>query len=124
MSLETWLVGKLEDVCPRVYRKRLPQSVTVPALTYQRISTVRGYELSADDELPTSRMQVDVWTRGADDADDLVASLVSTLSGYSDADVHRVEVEDDREWDDLVGATHDLDRRIVELLITYRFMEG
>lgn len=117
MSVESFLFGKLTAVHPRVYRVRLPQSATLPALTYQRISTGRDYNHGGDDLLPEHRMQVDCWARDPDTADTLATGVTTALSGYADATAQRVFITDDREWDD---PETQLFRRIVDVLIAYR----
>ncbi len=117
MSLEAFVRGRLLPVNPRVYRQRLPQNVTLPALTYQRIGSVRGYAHDGDDRLPEVRVQIDCWARDPDDVDTLAEGVTAAMSGYSDATYQRVLVDDDREWDD---PETKLFRRIVDVLVTRR----
>lgn len=117
MSQETFVVGKLEAVNPRVYRYRLPQKVTLPALTYQRISTVRTYNHDGDDGLPTVRWQVDCWARDPDVVDTLAEGVTATFTGYADATRPAVFIGNDLEFDDVDSG---LFRRIVDVLVTYR----
>lgn len=45
----------------RVYPVKLPQSATLPAITYQRISTVRENAMGADPGIARARFQVTSW---------------------------------------------------------------
>jgi hypothetical protein len=120
VSIELFLVEQLEGFAD-VYRAPLPQKSALPAITYQRISTVRGYAHDGDELLLTVRMQVDCWAATPDDADTLAEAVTGALSGYSDDYAQRIEVADDREFGE---EEVDIGRRIVDLLITYRPSEG
>lgn len=53
----------------RIYPVKLPQGVTFPALTFQRVSGVRFPPLKGRASLARPRYQFDIWTReGADSA--------------------------------------------------------
>lgn len=118
MSYEAALVALLNPATPgRVYRIRLPQNAVTPAQTYQRISTVHGYEHRGDDQLPTVRVQVDCWADDPDVADTVADAGPRSLSGHSDNFFQRIEVADDRELDEPdIG----LYRRSVDLMLAFR----
>ena len=45
----------------RMHARVLPQSPTLPAIVYQRISTRRLHDMAGPDGLPQARMQVTCW---------------------------------------------------------------
>lgn len=122
MSLESLVTAMLEPLCEsRVYRLTLPPAAQLPAISYQRISTVRGYAHDGDDQLPVVRLQLDCWAADPDEADALVDSVVATFTGYSDDTLQRVQVEEDREMDEPDSSAY---RRTVDLLVAYAEAAG
>ena len=92
MTLETELrtytlggaaVGAL--VGTRMHARLLPQSPTLPALTYQRVDTRRLHDLAGPDGLPRARMQITCWAATPAGASDLAAAVRQRLDGYKGA---------------------------------------
>lgn len=68
----------------RIYPLSLPQGATLPALTYQGISTVP--EASGDNR-PTSdttRLQIDSWGASYEAVREVAAALRAALDGYTE----------------------------------------
>jgi hypothetical protein len=117
VSYEAALVTLLNTATPdAVYRGELPENAPLPAQSYTRVDTVKGYAHDGDDRLPTVRVQVDCWANDADAADTVADAGPRALSGYSDDFFQRIEIADDRELDE---PDNGIFRRMVDLLITY-----
>lgn len=75
----------------RVYPMHLPQTCVLPAIVYQRISTVGSIDLGGDTGLSRIRLQVTHWAEGFDAARALARATVGdpesveagALTGYS-----------------------------------------
>jgi hypothetical protein len=50
----------------RIYPKTLPQDVTLPAITYQRISTIGDLDLDGDQATAAVRVQLNLWSESYD----------------------------------------------------------
>jgi len=90
MSLETGLYSALTGdgtvsglVSTRVYPEVMPQGVTYPAISYQRISTVRYNMLSGVDDFTQVRIQVDCWDSSYSGVKTLAAAVKSALDGVT-----------------------------------------
>lgn len=88
MSLETGLrevlinnAGVTALVKKRVYPEIMPQDVTYPAITYERVSTVRNQHLSGVDEFTQVRVQVDCWDDSYSGVKALADAVKSALDG-------------------------------------------
>lgn len=68
-------------VADRIYPLVLPQKPTLPAVTYQRISTPIQYAQGGP-SLATPRLQIDCWAGDYDSAKALAAAVAAVLSGY------------------------------------------
>ena len=68
----------------RVYANKLPQGVTLPALTYQRISSPRRHTHDSNGATGTAhpRFQLDCWSTTYEGAKDIADALRSALNGY------------------------------------------
>jgi hypothetical protein len=74
MGIETSIFSRLTDeagdlydlTAERVYPIRMPQNVTFPCVTYQRIATERYSAMGADTQLADSRWQFDYWATDPD----------------------------------------------------------
>lgn len=89
MTIETGLVAFLRTdpdiaaaVGARVYPLRLPQAPTYPAITYQRISTMRERPISASAWRAQARFQVDCWADSYGVARQLGDAVRARLDGY------------------------------------------
>lgn len=69
----------------RMHARRLPQTPTLPAITYQRIDTRRTHDMAGPDGLPRPRMQVTCWGATPADATTLAAAVRQRLDGYKGA---------------------------------------
>lgn len=83
----------------RVYPKILPQSPTLPAITYQRISRVSVADhLTGAGSLGRPRVQVDAWASTDAAAETLGAAVKARLNGFKgtvagEGDVKRIALE-------------------------------
>lgn len=71
-------------VSDRVYINRLPQTVTLPAITYQRISTPRvlAHDTSGATGTAYPRFQVDAWATTYASAKAITDAVRAALNGY------------------------------------------
>ena len=86
MSLETGLYTVLTGdagvsalVGTRIYPEIMPQGVTYPAISYQRVSTVRTAMLSGVDDFTQVRIVVDCWDDSYSGVKALAAAVKSAL---------------------------------------------
>jgi hypothetical protein len=85
-GLHTFLTGTAAIsalVSARVYPVWLPQSPTLPCLTYQRISGSRVRSLTGPSSLAHPRIQIDCWAATYDGAKTLAEAVRVALDGYS-----------------------------------------
>ena len=86
-------------VATRVYPVVIPQGGTIPAVTYQRISTPRIWDLDGPDGMATPRMQLNCWGTSYSSASSLSNAVRGVLDNYSGtADsvvIHQVALEDE-----------------------------
>jgi len=88
-------------VSDRVYFERMPQGGSLPALTYQRISTSRRSFLDGSDTLTDVRVQVDAWGGSPVVVKDLadkvraVLEVVNTDLGAVPVKFGRLDAEND-----------------------------
>jgi hypothetical protein len=82
-SYLTAAAGITALVSTRVYAFRIPQHMTLPCLTYQRISTARvhTHDTSGSTGLARSRFQFDAWADSYDTAKDITDALRAALNG-------------------------------------------
>lgn len=90
MSIGTLLYSKLtadsdvsDLVSARVYAVLLPQSPTMPAISYQRISNT---EQNGTSTLRETRYQVDCWDDGYEGVQALASAVKSALEEWMDTD--------------------------------------
>lgn len=66
----------------RMHARMLPQTPTLPALTYFRVDTRRLHDMDGPDGLPRPRMQVTSWATTPAGAYELAAAVRQRLDGY------------------------------------------
>ncbi len=101
----------------RVYPMLLPQGATLPALTYQRISTVQTYSHQGDSGLATVRMQVDCWGATYASAKAVAAQVKAALSGYTSSAIGRCHLVAERDLYDPETGHY---RVIIDFMIGYQ----
>lgn len=89
-------------VATRVFPLTLPQKVTFPAITYQRISRLDVGSLEGPSALARARVQVDVWAKTYDQAAAVGAAVRRRLNGYrgpvaGQEDVQGIRLETNRD---------------------------
>lgn len=77
--------GLVALIGARCYPLRLPQNPTLPAVTYQRISSVHNPTHDGDTGLRTVRWQVSCWATTYKAAEAVVAQVVDACNGWADA---------------------------------------
>ncbi len=89
MSIEAALYSKLTGdagvaalVGSRVYPMHMPQAGTLPALVYERITTVRSYAHDGQQSPTLVRMQVDSIAGTLAAAEPCAAAVLACLSGF------------------------------------------
>lgn len=109
-ALYALLVAADTDAGTRVYPLSLPQNPTLPALTYQRVSTPRDLSHDGDQGYADARVQINCWAHrspsnlGYDQAKTLADQVRVALNGqfgtFGGVDVGRIQITGDRdEWD-------------------------
>lgn len=77
------VAGVTALVVSRVYPVKLPQSATLPALTYQRISTARENAMGADPGIARTRLQVTTAATSYSGAKAVTEAVRAALQRYS-----------------------------------------
>ncbi len=119
-SLATYLntVGGLTAlVGSRIFPVYLPKGATLPALTYNKISSPRVRSHSGPSHLAHPRIQINIWANTFTELESVAAQLVAALEAYkglmgSDQTVSFVETELD-DFDEEA----EIHRRIMDVLI-------
>jgi len=118
MTIEGALLSRLKSqvalVSNRVYAVQLPQNVTLPAVTFQRISAIREHAMGGDAEPTHARFQVSSWAKTYDEVRDVADQVKAGLDRFSGTldttviqQIFRVTDQDLFEPDDLgVGVFH------------------
>lgn len=95
MTAEESLVARLNAtpgvtalVGTRIYPMLIPQGAAMPAVTYQRISTVRPGSLRGPVGQADPRIQVNSWADTYGTAKALADQVRRSLDGYATLDVH------------------------------------
>jgi hypothetical protein len=79
--------GDVADIAgDRVFPVLLPERVRFPAVTYQRITTVRDYTTTGPVALDRVRMQYDVWAMTYPECKALQRAIVAAIEGAGDGD--------------------------------------
>ena len=67
----------------RMYNQKLPNDPTLPAITYNRISTVRRRSHDGDSSLTRPRIQYSCWGATPDDVEDLSDAIEDEMKSFS-----------------------------------------
>ncbi len=85
----------------RMYPLRLSQGASLPAITYQRVSGPREYDLAGPTGRARPRMQVDCWATSYSAVKDLASKVIKVLNGLNGnmggEQVHGVTLEGERD---------------------------
>lgn len=97
-------------VSSRIYPQLLPQSPTLPALTYSQISAIRTYVLAGDVQKARRRFQIDCWAATHKASAQLADAVRNTLSGFygsmSGTQVHFITLDNEHDlFDEQAGTT-------------------
>ena len=92
MSIEPGLYAHLSAaagvsalVGTRIYPDRLPEAAALPAITYQRVSTVAQQGIGGLAELASARVQITAWADGPgrySAAKEIAGAVVQSLAGF------------------------------------------
>ena len=89
MTIEGALLARLTEytdltalVSTRVYAVQMPQRVTLPAVSFQRISAVREQAMGGRAKPTHARYQVSAWGATFDAARDVAQQVVAALDRY------------------------------------------
>ena len=108
MSIEIALYAHLTNdtgvnalVGSRVYPLQLSQGAALPAISYQRISGPREYDLAGPTGRSRPRMQIDCWANSYSTVKNLASKVISSLNGLNGnmggVDVDGIELEGERD---------------------------
>lgn len=128
MSLETELYARLAAhagvsalVNTRIWPETMQQNTTLPALCYQRISSVRSSSFGIDTGDLRARVQIDCWSDqkpGESGSADAVAMQVRVaLQRWSGGNIHAVFVDNEQH---LYDDTAQLYRVILDFIIWFK----
>lgn len=67
----------------RIFPIHLPQSATLPAITFQQISSTHDYHIAGAAGVTTARVQIDCWANSPTEACDAGEAIRQTLQGTS-----------------------------------------
>lgn len=105
----------------RVYPRRVPDGVALPALAFQRIGTDREHIQQGQSSYRAARFQLGVVARHDSDLDTASKSLTSSLEGakgtWAGVPIHGVHVDND--FDAPEPNDSDLYRRVIEFTVEY-----
>lgn len=79
LKLDSTLTGYISG---RVYPLALPESVVLPAVTYQQISTTAEQAHGTASQLPRHRYQITAWAGTFEGAAQVAARMKTLLDGY------------------------------------------
>lgn len=123
MSLETTLVTLLTGhaglgalIAGRLYPLALPQTPTLPAVVYSRISTRRIYSQSGFSNLSRPRFQFDCWAATYLGLLALVAQLIAALESLAGDGISVAFVENEIDMPEPLSQSY---RRTVDAFIWY-----
>lgn len=111
----------------RIYPLLLPQNPTMPALTYQIISTVPDYVLAGPSGLVAKRVQINCWASrewampGYTTAQNVATAVRKALDGYSGiwpGGIEIVRAKRDNQHDDFEPEGL-YDRTILDFIVHY-----
>lgn len=89
----------------RIYPMQMPQGTVLPAVTYQRISTVRAQGFAGSLGLADPRIQIDAWAETYPVAKALGHAVRQALDGYTAPGVAAL-ILDERDLIDAEGRRH------------------
>lgn len=105
----------------RIYSVRLPDGATLPALTYQRISTDRAFSHDGASDYSRPRFQFKAFSESYQTARATADALIKALDGYkgymSNIFVHSSRVENDFDFQDPDSSLYNV---VVDVMISYR----
>lgn len=81
-ELAAYLAANVPAVSSRIYPMRLPQGVTLPAITYLKVSGVRKHSLTGPAGSASPRMQVSCWGATYGAAKNLASLVRIAIDGY------------------------------------------
>jgi hypothetical protein len=120
-GLYTYLVSANTSAGDRIYPKRLPQGVALPAVVYLKISAGIDYTQSGESHLRTPRYQFECWGADALTAKNLAEQVIQVCSGYAglmgDQTVQAGFIEGERDDDD---PETDRDRVSLDIIFHHR----
>lgn len=110
-------------VAARIYPGVLPQSPSLPALTFSQISAVRTYALEGDLHKARSRFQIDCWATTVKASHQLADAVRHTLSGFqgsmSGTQVHCITLDNELELFENEAGTVGTYRVLQDYIISY-----
>lgn len=110
MTIETGIKAKLTAAATtaagRIYPKVLPHDCTLPAVTFQRITTERVRSHTGPSGLAFARFQINAWAAThlavTTLANEIRAALDNGLGTWDDADVQMCDLEDEGDLEAVV----------------------
>lgn len=125
MSLESGLYALLSgantSAGDRIYPERLPQTPTLPAITFDYIDGLPQYHRDGDD-LDRIRVQLNLWTQTAGERTTLTEEVRAVTSGYSGAPNGETFLQ--ILWDNIQNGEYDpalnLYSRLIDLIVWHR----
>jgi hypothetical protein len=78
----------------KVYPKKIPQGISVPAIRYIRVSDPRLYSLSGMGSKTNPRMQIDCWAATYAVARDLAEKVIAAMNAATAFKIGAADVQD------------------------------
>lgn len=75
--------GIASIIGPRIYPLKIPQGIDKASIVYTRVSGVSGHHMTGRDGLARTRIQIDCWSKSADESAALANLVKDRLDGYS-----------------------------------------
>jgi len=74
--------GITSYVAQRIYPLRLPQNPTYPSITYQVISEVTTYHMTAENSIRECRIQIDIYAESYAESKTIWRTIHNVISGF------------------------------------------
>lgn len=68
----------------RIHANIVPPRASMPAITYQHISSGRQHDLNGPIGLNSFRIQINAWSKRYSETEDLADKIITLLNGYSE----------------------------------------
>ena len=99
VAIDAMISGK------KIYPLSLPQNAPLPAVVYQKISSVPGYNIEGENGITTDRIQIDSWAESYETAKELAHLIRQSISGFtgeSAVNILGMFLDNEQDFDEMV----------------------